>query len=73
LSAVRTGRPGFTIQEDPWYSLLLEAEFDPRAIVRLEGLHQLKNPMTSSGMETATFRLVAWRRNQLRYRVPYFS
>jgi hypothetical protein len=29
------------------------------AIVRLEGLDQLKNPMTSSGFEPATFRLVA--------------
>jgi hypothetical protein len=27
--------------------------------VRLEGLGQLKNPMISSGIETATFRLVA--------------
>jgi hypothetical protein len=32
---------------------------DPRAIVRLEKLDQLKNPMTSSGIEPATFRLVA--------------
>jgi hypothetical protein len=32
---------------------------DPRAIVRLEGLGQLKNPMTSSGIEPANFRLVA--------------
>jgi hypothetical protein len=31
---------------------------DPRAIVRLEGLGQLKNPMTSSGNEPVTFRLV---------------
>jgi hypothetical protein len=31
---------------------------DPRATVRLEGLVQLKNPMTSSGIEPATFRLV---------------
>jgi hypothetical protein len=29
------------------------------AIARLEGLGQLKNPMTSSGTEPATFRLVA--------------
>jgi hypothetical protein len=29
-------------QEDSWYSFLLEAEFDHRAIVRLEGLGQLK-------------------------------
>jgi hypothetical protein len=34
---------------------------DPRAIVRLEGLGKLKkkNPMTSSGIEPATFQLVA--------------
>jgi hypothetical protein len=41
----------------------------PRAIVRLEKLDQLKYPVTSSGFETATFRLVAWCLNQLRYRV----
>jgi hypothetical protein len=29
-----------------------------RAMVRLEGLGQLKNPMTSSEIEPATFRLV---------------
>jgi hypothetical protein len=32
---------------------------DPRAIVRLEGLGQLKNPMTSSEIEPATFWLIA--------------
>jgi hypothetical protein len=29
----------------------------PRAIVRLKGLRQLKNPVTSSGVETAKFRV----------------
>jgi hypothetical protein len=35
-------QPPFTPQEDSWYSFLLEAESDPRAIMRLEGLGQLK-------------------------------
>jgi hypothetical protein len=47
-------------EEDSWYSFLLEAWVDPRAIVRLEGLAQLKNPVTSWGIEPATFRLVAY-------------
>ena len=38
---------------------------DPRAIVRLEGLCQLKIPMTP-----ATFQLVAQCLNQLRHREP---
>jgi hypothetical protein len=42
---------------------------DPRAIVRLKGLGKLKNPMTSSVIEPASFRLVAQRLDQLRYRV----
>jgi hypothetical protein len=37
----------------------------PRAIVLLEGLSQMENPITSSGIETATFRLVAYSLNQL--------
>jgi hypothetical protein len=46
-------------QEDSWYSFLLEAEFIPGDIVKLEELGQMKNPVTSMGIEPATFRLVA--------------
>jgi hypothetical protein len=35
--------------------------------VRLEKLGELKNPVTSSGIEPMTFRLVAQCLNQLRY------
>jgi hypothetical protein len=49
---------------------MLEDDSTPTAIVRLEGLDQLKNPMTSSGMEPAIFWLVAQCLNQLRYNVP---
>jgi hypothetical protein len=56
-------------QEDSWYSFLLEAESTPG---RLEGLDQLKNPVTSSGIKSATFRLVAQCFKQLRYRVLAF-
>jgi hypothetical protein len=35
----------------------------------MEGLGQLKNPMTS-GIETATFRLIVQCLNELLYRVP---
>jgi hypothetical protein len=41
--------------------------------VRLEVLGQLRNPMTSSGIEFAPFRLVALCLNQLRYRVFPFT
>jgi hypothetical protein len=43
---------------------------DPKVIVPLQRSGQLKNPMTSLGLEPATLRLVAQWLNQLRYRVP---
>jgi hypothetical protein len=45
-------------QEDSLYSFLLEADSTPRAIVQLEGLSQLKNTVTSLGIEPVTFQLV---------------
>jgi hypothetical protein len=42
-------------QEDSCYSFLLQIESTPG----LEGLDQLKIPITSLGIETVTFRLVA--------------
>jgi hypothetical protein len=49
------------LQEDFWYSFLLEAGSTLGPTMRLEGLGQLKNPMTSSGIEPATFRVVVSR------------
>jgi hypothetical protein len=50
--------PPFTPKEDSWYLFLLEAEATPQ----LEGLGQLKNPITSSGIKPVTFRLVGTRK-----------
>jgi hypothetical protein len=47
--------------------IFVTGRVDPRNIVRLKGLGQLKNPMTS-GIEPATFRLVEQSPSQLHYR-----
>jgi hypothetical protein len=59
LSALRAGRP---LPPGKFLILIsLRGLVDHRAIVLLEGLGQLKNPMTSLGIESATFRIkVGW-------------
>jgi hypothetical protein len=75
LSASRAGRP-----LPPGIFLVLiyvGGCVHPRAIMRLEGLGQFKDPMTSFVIESATFRLVAWcllcSRVVIRYRGNVFT
>jgi hypothetical protein len=54
-----TQRPPLPLRKYSWYSFLLEAELNPGTRDGPEGLCQWKIPMTPSGLEPATFRLVA--------------
>jgi hypothetical protein len=60
MSALRTGR---------LYPLTL-ISFRVKPLVRPEGLSQWKIPIISSGIETATFRVLAQCPNQLHYHMP---
>jgi hypothetical protein len=59
LSTLRAGR---SLHPSKILVLIsVRGSVDPRATVRLEGLGQLKTPMTSPGIELAAFRLAAYK------------
>jgi len=52
-------RPLFTRKNYSWYTFLLEAESTPGPQCDRKDFISMKNPLTTAGIEPATFRIVA--------------
>ena len=65
-----TYRPLFTPRKYSWYSFLLEAEWTPGSLCDRKDFMSMKNPLTPTGIEPATFRFVAQHLNHSASAVP---
>ena len=63
----------FTLQDIDLVLISFVGWVDPWALVQPEVLNQRKIPITPSGIEPATFRIVAQSLNHLDHRIYFFS